>query len=50
MNITVKIYSCNYETYSKVYRDAVKRAYAKDNVYIDVNNLDKNNIKYTIKK
>lgn len=37
MNITVKIYSCNYETYSKVYRDAVKRAYAKDNVYIDVN-------------
>lgn len=35
MEIVAKIFNCNYETYKKFYKDAIKRAYKKDNVDID---------------
>ena len=38
MKIVVKIFNCNYETYKKYYKDAVKRAFKKDG--IDVNPED----------
>lgn len=40
MNITAKIYNCNYETYKKVYKDAIKRAYAKDGIDINENSIN----------
>lgn len=38
MKIVVKIFNCNYETYKKYYKDAVKRVFKKDG--IDVNPED----------
>lgn len=35
MEIVAKIFNCNYATYKKFYKDAIKRAYKKDNVDID---------------
>lgn len=35
MKIVAKIYSCNVETYKKIYVDAIKRAFAKDNIKIN---------------
>ena len=29
MKIVVKIFNCNYETYKKYYKDAVKRAFKR---------------------
>src|SRR5574344_2969857 len=39
MNIVVKMYSANQETYKKYYKDAVKRAYKKQKIDIDENNI-----------
>lgn len=36
MRIIVKTYSCNYETYKNIYKDAVKRAYLVDNIDINI--------------
>ena len=38
MEIVVKIFNCNYETYKKYYKDAIKRAFKKDG--IDINPED----------
>ena len=38
-NIIVKIYSCNKLTYKNIYFDAVKRAYAKENLVISSNEV-----------
>lgn len=32
--VVAKIYSCNWETYKKIYVDAIVRAYAKDNIKV----------------
>lgn len=39
MEIVAKIFNCNYATYKKFYKDAIKRAYKKDNVDIDPTKL-----------
>lgn len=35
MKIVAKIFNCNYETYKKFYKTAIKKAYKKDNIEID---------------
>lgn len=35
MKIVAKIFNCNYETYKKFYKDAITRAYKKDNININ---------------
>lgn len=35
MEIVARIFNCNYETYKKFYKDAIKRAYKKDHVDIE---------------
>lgn len=39
MKIVAKIFNCNYETYKKFYKDAVKKAYKKDNIEIDTESI-----------
>lgn len=39
MSIVAKIFNCNWNTYKKYYKDAIKRAYLKDGVNIDVNDI-----------
>lgn len=39
MKIVAKIFSCNYETYKHYYKDAIARAFEKDNIRIDVNSI-----------
>ena len=38
MKIVVKIFNCNYETYKNYYKDAVKRAFKKDDIDIELDN------------
>ena len=39
MNIIVKTFSCNYETYKRVFKDVVTRVYKKNNVDIGNSNI-----------
>ena len=39
MKIVAKIFNCNYETYKKFYKDAVAKAYKKDDIEIDPENI-----------
>lgn len=39
MNIEVKIFSCNWETYKKVYIDAITRAYKSEEIEIVTDNI-----------
>lgn len=40
MDIKVKMFSCNFETYKRVYKDAVQRAYKKDGIDINSDNIN----------
>lgn len=39
MKIVVKIFNCNYETYKNYYKDAVKRAFKKDDIDISTEEI-----------
>ena len=39
MEIIVKIFNCNYETYKLFYKDAIKKAFLKDKINIDENDI-----------
>lgn len=39
MNIVAKIFNCNWNTYKKYYKDAIRRAYLKDGINIDANDI-----------
>ena len=39
MEIIAKIFNCNYETYKQFYKDAIKRAFLKDKVIINENDI-----------
>lgn len=39
MKIKVKIFNCNYETYKKYYKDAIKRLYQKENKRINLEKI-----------
>ena len=40
MKIIAKMFDCNYETYKKVYKDAIKRAFKKDRIEIEPDDIE----------
>ena len=39
MEIIARIFNCNYETYKLIYKDAIKKAFLKDNIVINENEI-----------
>ena len=40
MKIVARIFNCNYETYKLFYKDAIKKAFLKDNIEIDEDSIE----------
>ena len=40
MRIVAKIFGCNYETYKKIYKDAIKRVYERNKISINPEEIE----------